>query len=140
EGLIPVVHILPGGSLETPADEVTPGVLSAMFVTKDRAKDSDWNAVPDQTEGRRAALARWIVSRDNTLTSRVIVNRVWQQHFGRGLVATPNNFGKMGARPTHSELLDWLANWFRDNGSSLKKLHELIVTSQAYQQSSERLD
>ena len=59
----------------------------------------------------------------------MIVNRVWQQHFGKGLVATPNNFGKMGARPTHPELLDWLATWFMDNGWSLKKLHELIVTS-----------
>ena len=76
----------------------------------------------------------------NTLTARVIVNRVWQQHFGRGLVATPNNFGKMGSRPTHPELLDWLATWFMDNGWSLKKLHELIVTSDAYQQSSERPD
>lgn len=140
DGLVPVVHILPGGSLTTPADEVTPGVLSAMFGSNDRIARSDWNSVPDQTEGRRLALARWIASRDNTLTARVIVNRAWQQHFGKGLVATPNNFGKMGARPTHPELLDWLASWFIDSGWSLKKLHKLVVTSQAYQQASERGD
>ena len=70
----------------------------------------------------------------------MIVNRVWQQHFGKGLVATPNNFGKMGARPTHPELLDWLATWFMDNGWSLKKLHAFVVTSAAYQQASERPD
>jgi len=98
------------------------------------------DAVPETVEGRRLALARWIVSRENTLTARVIVNRVWQQHFSKGLVATPNNFGKMGARPTHPELLDWLATWFVENGWSLKKLHELIVTSAAYQQASERSD
>ncbi len=139
-GTIPIVHILPGGSLETPADEVTPGVLSAMFASNDQLARTDWNSVPDQTAGRRLALARWIASQDNTLTARVIVNRVWQQHFGKGLVATPNNFGKMGARPTNPELLDWLATWFMDNGWSLKKLHELIVTSAAYQQSSEGSD
>jgi len=137
---VPVVHILPGGSLATPADEVTPGVLSAMFGSNDRLAQSDWNTIPDKIEGRRLALARWIASRDNTLTARVIVNRVWQQHFGKGLVATPNNFGKMGARPTHPELLDWLASWFIDSGWSLKKLHTLIVTSAAYRQASERPD
>jgi mono/diheme cytochrome c family protein len=139
-GMVPVVHILPGGSLESPADEVTPGVLSAMFGVRDATSVPDRAALANETAGRRLALARWIASPDNTLTSRVIVNRIWQQHFGRGLVATPNNFGKMGARPTHPELLDWLATWFIDNGWSLKKLHELIVTSQAYQQASERPD
>ena len=140
EGAVPVVHILPGGSLASPADEVTPGVLSAMFGANDRLAPTDWNSVPGTTEGRRLALARWIASPVNTLTARVIVNRVWQQHFGKGLVATPNNFGKMGARPTHPELLDWLATWFIDNGWSLKKLHKLILTSTAYQQASERPD
>jgi Protein of unknown function (DUF1553)/Protein of unknown function (DUF1549)/Planctomycete cytochrome C len=140
EGAVPVVHILPGGSLASPADEVAPGVLSAMFGSNDRLAPSEWNTVPDKTEGRRLALARWIASRENSLTARVIVNRVWQQHFGKGLVATPNNFGKMGARPTHAELLDWLATWFVENGWSLKKLHTLIVTSAAYQQASERPD
>jgi mono/diheme cytochrome c family protein len=125
DGAVPVVHILTGGSLETPAEAVQAGVLSAV---KERA-------IPEATEGRRLALAQWITSRDNPLTARVLVNRVWQQHFGRGLAATPNNFGKMGGRPTHPELLDWLAAWFMDNGWSLKKLHALILSSATYQQS-----
>jgi hypothetical protein len=86
---------------------------------------------------RRLTLAHWIVSPDNPLTARVIVNRVWQHHFGAGLVATPSDFGQMGARPTHPELLDWLAHWFvYDAGWSLKKLHRLILTSQTYRQRS----
>jgi mono/diheme cytochrome c family protein len=140
DGLVPVVRILPGGSLASPADEVTPGVLSAMFSASGSASTSDWNTIPDKIEGRRLVVARWITSRENALTARVIVNRVWQQHFGKGLVATPNNFGKMGARPTHPQFLDWLATWFIDNGWSLKKLHALILTSDAYQQSSDRAD
>jgi hypothetical protein len=136
EGSVPIVHILTGGSLESPADAVTPGVLSAMFGANEALSASAGNTIPDQVAGRRLALARWIASPNNTLTARVIVNRVWQQHFGRGLVATSNNFGKMGARPTHPELLDWLATWLVEHDWSLKLLHELIITSQAYQQSS----
>ena len=78
---------------------------------------------------RRAALARWLTDPANPLTWRSIVNRVWQHHFGRGLVDTPNDFGRMGSAPTHPELLDWLAVEFRDSGGSLKDLHRLIVTS-----------
>jgi mono/diheme cytochrome c family protein len=134
--VLPVVYILPGGSLESPADAVSPGMLSAMsgFATQD-AKAAATEGFPDTVSGRRLALARWIASPDNTLTARVIVNRVWQWHFGTGLVRTPNNFGKMGAKPSHPELLDWLATWFIDNGWSLKKLHRLIVTSATYRQS-----
>ena len=84
----------------------------------------------DHAEGdRRAALARWLTDSRNPLTWRSIVNRVWQYHFGRGIVATPNDFGRMGQLPTHPELLDWLAVEFRDGGQSLKALHRLIVTS-----------
>ena len=135
-GEVPVVHILPGGSLETPAEAVTPGVLSAML-SFSGAGDLPVRSgeIPETMSGRRLALARWIASRDNTLTARVIVNRVWQQHFGRGLVATPNNFGKMGAKPTHPELLDWLAGWFMDHNWSIKELHRLILSSGTYQQS-----
>ena len=82
---------------------------------------------PTRVSGAR--LARWITDPDNPLTARVIVNRVWQAHFGEGLVRTPNDFGRIGEKPTHPELLDWLANWFIDNGWSLKKLHRLIMTS-----------
>jgi hypothetical protein len=88
---------------------------------------------------RRAALAHWITDPQNPLTWRSIVNRVWQYHFGAGLVTTPNDFGLNGARPSHPELLDWLAAEFRDSGGSLKKLHRLIVTSATYRQSSSGL-
>jgi mono/diheme cytochrome c family protein len=135
-GAAQLVRILPGGALETPAEAVTPGVLSAVA----DAGPSAWNTIPETIAGRRLALANWIASPTNPLTARVIVNRVWQQHFGRGLVATPNNFGKMGKRPTHPELLDWLAVWFVEHGWSLKKLHRLILTSAAYQQSGAHLD
>jgi hypothetical protein len=92
---------------------------------------------PRDDEGqRRAALARWITDPRHPLTWRSIVNRVWQYHFGRGIVDTPNDFGHMGQRPSHGELLDWLAADFRDGGQSLKRLHRLIVTSAAYRQTS----
>jgi len=126
-GPVQPVHVLIGGALESPAEDVTPGFLSAL---------PGEAVAPGDSHGRRLALASWIASPDNPLTARVIVNRVWQWHFGRGLAATPNNFGKMGARPTHPELLDWLASWFIDNGWSLKKLHRLIMTSATYQQAS----
>lgn len=85
--------------------------------------------------GRRAALARWLSSADNPLTTRVIVNRVWQYHFGRGLAANSSDFGRLGGPPSHPELLDWLTNDFVRNGWSLKRLHRLIVTSAVYRQS-----
>jgi hypothetical protein len=85
---------------------------------------------------RRAALAKWITRKDNPLTWRSIVNRVWLWHFGRGLVTTPNDFGRMGQLPSHPALLDWLAVEFRDSGGSFKHLHRLIVSSATYRQSS----
>lgn len=123
-GSVQAVHILTGGALESPAEAVMPGVLSAIAAPQAE--------VPVAAEGRRAALARWITDSRNPLTARVQVNRIWQQHFGKGLVATPNNFGKMGSKPTHPELLDWLAQWFMDHGWSIKRLHKLIVTSDTY--------
>ena len=97
---------------------------------------------PDQIQptsastGRRLALARWLTRPDNPLTARVIVNRLWQQHFGRGIVATPSDFGVRGEPPTHPELLDWLATELVANGWSLKAIHRLMVTSAAYRQAS----
>ncbi len=85
--------------------------------------------------GRRLALAQWLTRPKHPLTARVIVNRIWQQHFGRGLVATPNDFGSLGDKPSHPELLDWLTDRFVKDGWSLKKLHRLLLTSQAYRQS-----
>ncbi len=135
-GKVDSLHILSGGSLAAPLDEVTPGVLSAVYASNDRTVPTEWNSIPNKTTGRRIAFARWVASPENTLTSRVIVNRVWQWNFGTGLVATSNSFGKMGAKPTHPELLDWLASWFMENGWSIKKLQRLIVTSKTYQQAS----
>jgi mono/diheme cytochrome c family protein len=140
DGTVPAVHILTGGALESPADVVTPGVLSAMFGANELVQPTAWNTIPDEMTGRRLALAKWIASPENTLTARVIVNRVWQQHFGRGLVATPNNFGKMGAKPSHPELLDWLVTWFIEHGWSLKRLHELVMTSDTYRLASQHPD
>src|SRR5215213_182728 len=84
----------------------------------------------------RLAFAKWLTGPDNPLTSRVAVNRMWQEFFGRAIVRTSEDFGTQGERPSHPELLDWLAAEFRDNGWSMKRMHRLIVTSAAYRQSS----
>ena len=88
-----------------------------------------------ESTGRRTALADWLTRPDHPLTTRVIVNRVWQYHFGRGLVATASDFGKLGEPPSHPELLDWLARRFVEDGWSFKKMHRLLVTSMTYRQS-----
>ncbi|MEO1992943.1 MAG: DUF1549 and DUF1553 domain-containing protein, partial [Pirellulales bacterium] len=90
------------------------------------------------TTGRRTALARWITDSSNPLTARVLVNRIWQQHFGTGLSASTNDLGHLGVAPSHPELLDWLAAWFMQEGWSIKKLHRLILTSATYHQTSKR--
>jgi hypothetical protein len=92
------------------------------------------------SSGRRRALAEWIASADNPLTARVLVNRVWQYHFGEGLSRTPSDLGRNGDRPSHPELLDWLARRFIEDGWSLKKLHKLMLTSSAYRQSTGHAD
>lgn len=112
---------------------IPPDVLTVL-TNLDSPKPLEIPPLPDST-GRRTALARWIGRSDNPLTTRVIVNRVWQQHFGEGIVATPNDFGRMGQAPSHPELLDWLAVNFVENGWSFKKLHRLILTSAVYRQS-----
>ena len=108
--------------------EIEPGYLTVLDSVPARIEPR-----PSST-GRRAALAQWITRPDNPLTARVIVNRVWHYHFGRGLVATTSDFGKLGGAPSHPELLDWLAARFIADGWSLKKLHRLILTSATYQQ------
>lgn len=90
-----------------------------------------------KTTGRRLALAQWLVSEQNPLTARVMVNRIWQHHFGKGIVETPNDFGRMGAAPTHPELLDWLATEFVRRGWSVKAMHRLMLMSSTYQQASD---
>ena len=115
-----------------PPEEVPPGFLSAL----------GGGTIPEPpidatSTGRRKALANWVGSKDNPLTARVMVNRIWQYHFGKGLVATPSDLGHRGGAPSHPELLDWMTTEFVDNGWSMKKLHKLIMTSSAYRQSSE---
>jgi mono/diheme cytochrome c family protein len=128
-----VIHLLHRGDFDKPRHVVEPGALTAL--THLPARFTLQN--PKNESERRAALAEWIAHRDNLLTWRSIVNRVWQHHFGRGLCDTPSDFGRMGSTPTHPELLDWLAVWFRDEaGGSLKKLHRLILTSETYRQAS----
>jgi mono/diheme cytochrome c family protein len=126
------IHVLARGQVTHPGREVSPGALSMLTFRPARF------ALPkDAPEGeRRAALARWLTDPQNPLTWRSIVNRVWQYHFGAGIVTTPNDFGRNGALPSHPDLLDWLAAEFRDTGGSLKKLHRLIVTSATYRQAS----
>ena len=124
------IHILNRGNVQTPGKEVQPGVLRAVNLDGFHTDLPTGHPEAD----RRVLLAHWLSHTDNPLTWRSIVNRVWQYHFGRGLVDTPNDFGHMGATPSHAELLDWLALEFRDGGQSLKKLHKLIVSSATYRQ------
>ena len=130
------IHVLSRGNVLTPTHEVRPGALALVEPLQSR-----FDLSPDHAEGdRRVALARWLADPKNPLTWRSIVNRGWHYHFGQGIVATPSDFGRMGAPPTHPELLDWLAAGFRDGGGSLKALHRLIVTSATYRQSSAGVD
>jgi hypothetical protein len=126
------IYLLNRGNEKDPAAEVGPGTCSYLPQLESRFQLSLENG-----EGaRRAALARWLTDKRNPLTWRSIVNRVWQYHFGRGIVDSPNDFGRMGALPTHPEMLEWLATEFRDGPQSIKSLHRLICTSAVYRQSS----
>lgn len=127
------IHILHRGEITKPKAEVQPGALTCL---QQLSAKFDLQGATHES-ARRVALANWLSHRDNPLTWRSIVNRIWQQHFGRGIVSTPNDFGRMGALPTHPELLDWLATRFCDSDQSLKGLHRLMVTSETYQQSSQ---
>ncbi len=127
------ITVLSRGNVQKPGNPAVPGTLSCVDGLPARFELPEVHAEGE----RRAALARWLTRTDNPLPWRSIVNRVWQYHFGRGLVETPNDFGRMGALPTHPELLDWLAVEFRDGGQSMKALHRLIVTSAAYRQRSD---
>jgi hypothetical protein len=126
------IHVLKRGDVNQPLAEAAPGALSCIPGLEPRFRLAD----PTSEGARRAALARWVADPRNVLTWRSIVNRVWQHHFGRGIVDTPSDFGRMGSLPTHPELLDYLATTFRDDGGSLKRLHRLIVTSAIYRQAS----
>ena len=127
KGGMPVTFILSGGDVFAPNDKVRPGALSAIGSVK--------SSIPSGVRNRRLAFARWATDPNNPLTARVMVNRIWLHHFGRALAANPNNFGKTGAKPTHPELLDWLASTFVEKGWSVKALHRVIMTSETYRRS-----
>lgn len=131
-GPVPPENFIPGKK-----EDIQPGFMTVLY-----PEGADVNArivkpskAPDSS-GRRTALASWITNPENPLTTRVIVNRIWQYHFGSGLAANPNDFGKLGEAPTHPELLDWLVKRFIDNGWKFKPMHKMIMMSQTYRQSS----
>jgi uncharacterized protein DUF1553 len=124
--------VLSAGAYNRPSEQVEPGFMTIL------SSGSPAIAPPagGHSTGRRTALAKWLTSPENPLTARVMVNRLWHYHFGRGIVPTPSDFGIMGERRTHPELLDWLAAEFIRSGWSLKHMHRLIMTSSTYRQSS----
>lgn len=133
-GKVPSIRLLQRGSPDSPGPRVKPAFFEVL--TPDQNREAQR---PEETHakssGMRLAFAKWLTSRDNPLAARVIVNRIWQGHFGTGIVATPDNFGKMGAPPSNQELLDWLAVDFMNHGWSAKHLHKLIMKSSVYRQS-----
>ncbi len=133
-GKVPQTVLFHRGDVEQPKGVVPPGGLAVL----DDALPVVVKAAPGGTSGRRLALANWLTDPRHPLTARVFVNRVWMHHFGRGLVGSPGDFGRLGERPTHPELLDWLAADFVSNGWGVKRLHRLVVTSAVYRQSSVR--
>ena len=138
----PPTYLLLSGRASNPGPLMQPRVPAVLVNGDGQAALSECGASTGaKSTGRRLAFAHWLISDKNPLTARVIVNRVWQHHFGDGIVATPSDFGHMGARPTHPALLDWLAHWLMHDAQwSLKKLHRLIVTSETYRQGSQILD
>jgi cytochrome c553 len=129
---VPDTHILDRGEFTNKGEKVNPGTLSALGEAPEINEPGHGPFVPQ----RRKALAEWLASPKNPLPARVMVNRIWQGHFGRGIVGTPNDFGRQGDAPTHPELLDWLAAEFIEKGWSVKALHRLIMTSEAYRRAS----
>ncbi len=129
----PATHVLSVGNYDRPKEEVQPGFLTLL-------DPGPAKIVPPpgvNSTGRRTALAKWLTDPANPLTARVMVNRIWHYHFGRGIAGTPSDFGVMGERPTHPELLDYLASEFVRGGWSIKKMHRLIMTSAVYRESSD---
>lgn len=126
-------YLLARGNPHSPAEQVTPGFPAVLSPPEPVLPEIPEGAT---SSGRRMILARWIANSSNPLTARVMVNRIWQFHFGRGIVRTPSDFGFQGSRPTHPELLDWLAAQFIESGWSIKAMHRLMMTSATYQISS----
>ncbi len=135
--MIAPTRVLIRGDYRQPGEPVEAGFLTAIAGKAEPAVIEQDRYRQFPTRGWRTTLARWIASPDNPLTARVMVNRIWQFHFGKGIVATPSDFGANGERPTHPELLDWLAHRFVEEKWSIKAMHRLMMTSAAYRQSSE---
>ncbi len=131
-GVMERTAILTGGDPFSQGEPVKAGVLSAV--------ELESTQLPQDLEGRRLAFAQWVTHPEHPLTARVMVNRLWSWHFGKAIAGNPNNFGATGKKPTHPELLDWLADAFVRSGWSIKDLHRLILTSKAYQRHSEHSD
>ena len=129
----PPSHFLHGGDSNSKGSETVPGFVAVL---DDGQTPAALPPADGKTSGRRLALAKWLTSGRHPLTARVMANRIWHHHFGRGIVTTLDNFGKTGEAPTHPELLDWLAVEFVDKGWSIKQMHRLLMTSEAYQMSS----
>ena len=125
--------VLARGNAHAPGEIVEPGFPTVLGFPDPEISEPPLGI---ESSGRRRALGEWLASRENSLTARVMVNRIWQHYFGRGIVRSPNNFGFQGVAPTHPDLLDWLASEFMDGGWRLKRMHKLIMLSATYQQSS----
>ncbi|HEY3901435.1 MAG TPA: PSD1 and planctomycete cytochrome C domain-containing protein [Chthoniobacter sp.] len=134
KGHVPATHLFYRGDQEQPKQLLGPGVLTVL--SEPEVEPFKPAEVSTGSSGRRLAYARWLVSGKHPLVARVLVNRFWENHFGRGIVNTPSDFGVLGERPTHPELLDWLASEFMDSGWKLKSLQRMIVLSTVYRQSS----
>jgi hypothetical protein len=132
---VPVTHVFHRGEFKQPTESVTPAALTIAAPPGKRFPIAD-NDQSRPTTGRRLAYAQWLTNGEHPLITRVLVNRIWMHHFGRGIVGTPSDFGVLGERPTQPELLDWLASEFVEQGWSLKKFHKLIMTSTVYRQTS----
>ena len=126
--------ILTGGALTAPGDPVTPGVLSALGIPANENSEDPY-VVSEDLDGRRLAFAKWVTNPKNQLTTRSIVNRLWQHHFGKAIAENPNNFGAKGSKPTHPKVLDYLATELVEGGWKLKPIHRKIMLSDVYQQS-----
>jgi hypothetical protein len=127
-------YFLHRGSIDSKGTQMAPGVLTVAWDGKYEFPSAPSDA---NSSWRRRGFAEWIASPDNPLTARVMVNRLWQHHFGEGIVRTPSNFGKTGEAPSHQELLDWMAVEFVKSGWSMKQMHRLMLTSEAYQMASD---
>ncbi|MGH9630310.1 MAG: PSD1 and planctomycete cytochrome C domain-containing protein, partial [Bryobacteraceae bacterium] len=133
---LPDTYVLDAGELDAKGEKVEPGFLTCITGKEELAK------IPFSggSSGRRLALAEWIASAENPLTARVMVNRIWQYHFGEGIVRTTSDFGQNGSRASHPELLDWLAAQFVERKWSIKEMHRLMLTSSSYRQATEHPD